>query len=88
MQACTPWDDVQRIPGVHPGARLLLHAEGKQKVRAVLERIDAIELLDLAPIDISPAYWRTLGNRLTVGLPLPEYTTERHAAWQEGRALQ
>ena len=29
MQAATPLDDVQRIPGVRPGARLLLHAEGE-----------------------------------------------------------
>lgn len=88
MQACTPLDGIQRIPGVQPGARLLLHAEGEQKVRAVLERIDAIELLDLAPIDIPPTYWYTLGNRLQVGLPLPDYSTERHAAWLAGRALQ
>ncbi|MFV3378782.1 DUF2840 domain-containing protein, partial [Pseudomonas sp. NY11226] len=26
MQACTPLDGAQRIPGVQPGARLLLHA--------------------------------------------------------------
>ncbi|MGJ0206839.1 DUF2840 domain-containing protein, partial [Streptococcus pyogenes] len=42
MQACTPLDAAQRIPGVQPGARLLLHAEGDGQVRAVLERIDAI----------------------------------------------
>ena len=30
------------ISGVQPGARLLLHAEGEQSVRAVLARIDAI----------------------------------------------
>jgi len=88
MQACTPSDGIQRIPGVQPGARLLLHAEGEQKVRAVQQRIDAIELLDLAPIDVPPTYWYTLGNRLAVGLPLPDYTTERHAAWLAGRALQ
>lgn len=88
MQACTPLDTVQRIPGVQPGARILLHAEGEQKVRAVLEGIDAIELLGLDPIDVSPAYWRTLGNRLAAGLPLPEYTAERHAASLAGRALQ
>jgi hypothetical protein len=29
MQACTPLDAAQRIPGVQPGARLLLHAEGE-----------------------------------------------------------
>ena len=88
MQACTPLDAVQRIPGVQPGARLLLHAEGEQKVHATLARIDAIEALGVATIDVSPAYWRTLGNRLAAGLPLPDYTTERHTAWLAGRALQ
>jgi len=87
MQACTPLDAAQRIPGVQPGARLLLHAEGENQVRAVLERIDAIEALGIAPVGVSPAYWRTLANRLAARLPLPEYTAERHAAWLTGRAL-
>ena len=87
MQAATPLDAVQRIPGVQPGARLLLHAEGENAVRAVLERIDGIEALGIAAIDVSPAYWRMLANRLAAHLPLPEYTAERHAAWLAGRAL-
>ena len=87
MQACTPLDAAQRIPGVQPGARLLLHAEGEQTVRAVLECIDAIEALGIAPAGASPAYWRTLGNRLAARLPLPDYSAERHAAWLTGRAL-
>ena len=56
-------------------------------MRAVLERIDAIEALDIAPAAVSPAYWRTLANRLAARLPLPEYSAERHAAWLAGRAL-
>ncbi|HHJ4570169.1 TPA: DUF2840 domain-containing protein [Citrobacter farmeri] len=87
MQACTPLDAAQRIPGVQPGARLLLHTEGDANVRAVLERIDAIEALGIAAIDVSPAYWRTLGNRLAARLALPEYTAERHAAWLAGKVL-
>ena len=87
MQAATPLDDVQRIPGVRPGARLLLHAEGENAVRAVLERIDSIDALGIAPAAASPAYWRTLANRLAARLPLPEYSAERHAAWLTGRAL-
>ena len=87
MQACTPMDAAQRIPGVQPGARLLLHAEGDNQVRPVLERIDAIEALGIAPVGASPAYWRTLANRLAARLPLPEDTAERHAAWLAGRAL-
>ena len=72
---------------MQPGARLLLHAEGENQVRAVLERIDAIEALGIAPAAASPVYWRTLANRLAARLPLPEYTTERHAAWLTGGAL-
>ncbi|AGL46267.1 DUF2840 domain-containing protein [Pseudomonas aeruginosa] len=64
-----------------------LHAEGENAVRAVLERIDGIEAQGIAAIDVSPAYWRTLGNRLAARLALPEYTAERHAAWLAGRAL-
>src|SRR5256885_8346995 len=75
------------LPGVQPGARLLLHTEGENQVRAVLERIDAIEALGIAPSAASPAYWRTLANRLAARLPLPEYTAERHAGWLIGRAL-
>jgi len=88
MQACAPLDTVQRIPGVQPGAHLLLHVEGEKKMRAVLARLDAIEALGIAAIDVSPAYWRTLGNRLAARLPLPEYTAERHAAWLAGREFQ
>ncbi|WP_334070747.1 DUF2840 domain-containing protein [Burkholderia ambifaria] len=87
MQACTPLDAAQRIPGVLPGARLLLHAEGKPAVRAVLTQFDAIEALGIVLADVSPAYWHTLGNRLAARLPLPTYTAERHAAWLAGRSL-
>ena len=87
MQACTPLDVAQRIPGVQPGARLLLHAEGERSMRAVLERIDVIEAHGIAAGDVSPAYWHTLGNRLAAHLPLPDYTTARHAAWLAGWML-
>ncbi|HCF1883714.1 DUF2840 domain-containing protein [Pseudomonas aeruginosa] len=87
MQACTPLDAAQRIPGVLPGACLLLHAEGEPDVRAVLAQLDAIEAQGIAHADVSPAYWRTLGNRLAARLPLPAYTAERHAAWLAGRTL-
>ncbi|MGE4404942.1 DUF2840 domain-containing protein [Pseudomonas sp.] len=87
MQACTPLDAAQRIPGVLPGAHLLLHVEGEHAVRAVLAQLDAIEVLGIAPADVSPAYWRTLGNRLAAHLPLPAYTAKRHVAWLAGRVL-
>jgi len=81
MQAGAPLDAIQRIPGVQPGARLLLHAEGEKQVRAVLERIDVIEAQGIAPTAASIVYWRTLANRIAARLPLPDYTVQRHAAW-------
>jgi hypothetical protein len=87
MQACTPLDEAQRIASVQPGARLLLHAGGESAMRAVLPRIDAIEAQGFAPAAVSPAYWRTLSNRLAARQPLPDYTAERHAAWLAGRVL-
>ena len=59
----------------------------RNAVRAVLERIDGIEGQGIAAIDVSPAYWRTLGNRLAARPALPEYTAERHAARLAGKAL-
>lgn len=88
LQACTPLDAVQRIAGIQPGARLLLCAEGERQVQSVLPQIDAIEALDIDPVSVSPAYWRTLGNRLSARLPLPVYTAERHAAYLAGKVLQ
>jgi len=87
MQASTPLDAIQRIPGVQPGARLLLHAEGEKQVRAVLERIDAIEAQGIAPTAVSITYWRTLANRIAARLPLPDYTVQRHAAWLARKEL-
>ena len=88
LQACTPFDAVQRIAGIRPGARLLLCAEGERQVQLVLPQIDAIEALGIDPAATSPAYWRTLGNRLSAHMPLPVYTTERHAAYLAGGALR
>ncbi|QLQ25136.1 MAG: DUF2840 domain-containing protein [Dechloromonas sp.] len=88
LQTCSPLDALQRIAGIQPGARLLLHAEGEQQVQSVLLQIDTIETLGIDPVAVSSAYWRTLGNRLSARLPLSAYTVERHAAHLAGEALR
>ncbi len=88
MQAATPLDAIQRIAGVTPGARLLLRVDGKPQVKTVLALIDAIEAQGIAPVAVSPTYWRTVANRLAVRQAPPAYTTERHAAYLARRAFQ
>lgn len=88
MQAATPLDAVQCIAGVVPGARLLLRVDGKRQVKTVLALIDAIEADGIAPVTVSPAYWRTVANRLAARQAPPAYTAERHIAYLARRTLQ
>ena len=87
LQAGAPQDRMSRVPGIQPGARILLHVEGESRLRRVLAQIDAIEALGIDPADVPPAYWRTLGNRLVARLPPPIYTVERHIAWLAAKGL-
>ncbi|GKT00479.1 DUF2840 domain-containing protein [Acidovorax sp. SUPP3434] len=88
LQAPMPFDGAQRIAGVVPGARILLRADGEQQVKAVLEVIDAIEALGIEPAAVAATYWHTVGNRLAARQPLPDYTSERHAAHLARGALR
>lgn len=88
LQALSPLDTMQLIPGVTPGASLLLRAEGERQVQAVLQRIDAIEAQGVDPTAVAPTYWHMLHNRLAARMPLPEYTAERHAAYIAARSLR
>ena len=75
-----PFDGAQRVAGVHPGAPILLRADGEVQVKAVLAVVDAIEASGIDPCTVAVTYWLTVGNRLAARLPLPAYTAERHAA--------
>lgn len=88
LQASMPFDDMQRVGGIKPGARILLRADGEDRVKAVLSAIDAIEQAGIDPCAVAPIYWRMLGNRLAARQPLPAYTAERHAAHLTRGALQ
>lgn len=88
LQAPMPLEDMQRVAGVAPGARILLRADGEDRVKAGLEVIDAIEQSGIDPRVAATTYWRTVGNRLAARQPLPVYTDERHAAHLARGALR
>lgn len=88
LQSEEPQTIVQRIGGIHPGARILLHVEGHANVRSALEKIDSIEALQVHPADVSPDYWSALGNRLNVRGMVPEYSMQRHGGWLSRGSLK
>ena len=56
-QAGRPGERLTRIPGVNPGADLLLHAFGKTRAKRALRVIDMLSEAHVLH-EIAPAYWR------------------------------
>jgi len=71
----------QTVPTVTPGAEVLLHVDGWQKVERVLQLIDAIEARGIDPIGVSPDHWRHVHNRMTVGETPRAYGLRQHRAF-------
>jgi len=88
LRTVRPGDVAQTIPHVTPGAEILLKAEGRERVQAMLQVIDRVEQRGIAPIAVSPHYWRTVHNRLAARQPLPEYEPAQHEAYRRWHDLQ
>lgn len=56
-QAGRPGERLTRVPGVNPGAHLLLHAFGKTRAKRALRVIDMLSEAHVLH-EIAPAYWR------------------------------
>ena len=68
LRACADGEPRSTVPGVKPGAEILLRAFGWDKVQRVLRAIDAVEALGFAPQEICPDHWRHVHSRLAAGL--------------------
>ncbi len=62
------------IPGVMPGADILLATRGVTRTKRALIALDALENDAAALANISSAYWRHLHNRLAVGMDAHEFS--------------
>lgn len=87
LQADDPLGEATRIEGIVPRVHVLVRADGERQVRLVQQRIASIGALGFDPSDASPMYWRMVQRRLSAGLPLPDYTVERHAAHLAARGV-
>ena len=71
---------LSRIPGVMPGAEVLLLMIGQARVKRALAVIDQLESRGFRPDDVSPAYYRHVHVRLATGRDVRTYSHDQHAA--------
>lgn len=71
-QAGHPGEKLTRIPGVRPGAHLLLHSFGKTRAKRALRAIDVLSDSHVLH-DIHPAYWSHVHVAVAANLPLDPY---------------
>ena len=85
-QAGRPGERLTRIPGVSPGAHLLLHAYGKTKAKRALRVID---LLSEAHVlhEIAPAYWRHVHLQISKNKEPEPYDPEMFEALARARSI-
>jgi len=78
---------LHRVPGVTPGADILLDLAGAARVKRAFAVIDAVEALGIDPAEVAPAHWVYVQNRLLGGLPVRPYGPREHRAWLAQRRL-
>lgn len=71
---------LETIPGVTPGAELLLRAAGKTAVKRALAYVDTIDQADIDPADVDPDHWRALANRFAARLSPRPFDAAAHIA--------
>ena len=75
-----------RIPGVSPGAHLLLHAFGKVRAKRALRAIDMLSDKYVLH-EIAPAYWLHVHVQIARSKPLEPYDEHAFAAIARARLV-
>lgn len=69
------------IPGITPGADMLLDVSGRTRVHRLFTVIDHIEQVKIDLADVADWYWIHTSARINAALdPLP-YTPDQHRSW-------
>lgn len=87
LEAVLPATSLASVPGVRPGAAILLRLDGWPRVMQALQAIDAVEALGIDPAEVAPDHWRHVHNRLAAGEPPRAYSRARHRAWLMRRRI-
>jgi hypothetical protein len=87
LRAAIPGQRYSTVPCITPGGESLLRLSGWSKVERVAQLIDAVEALDIDPVDVAHDYRHHVHNRLSVNEPPRPYTRSRHQAWLHRRRV-
>lgn len=87
LRAPLPAERIVRLPGIAPGAHVLLRVSTPSKTRGALALIDAIERQGIAAAEVSEDYWRTAHHRFAADAEPSIYTSAEHAAWRRRGVL-
>jgi hypothetical protein len=85
-QSGCPGELLTRIPGIQPGAHLLLHAFGKARAKRALRVIDHLSEAHVLH-EIAPAYWRHVHLRISRNLVPEPYDPDAFAALARAKAV-
>lgn len=85
-QAGCPGEQLTRIPGVNPGAHLLLHAFGKTRAKRALRLIDMLSEAHVLH-EIAPAYWRHVHLQVSQNKEPEPYDPEMFEALARARSV-
>ena len=85
-QAGRPGERLTRIPGVDPGAHLLLHAFGKTRAKRALRVIDMLSEAHVLH-EIAPAYWRHVHLQISKNEQPEPYDPKMFVALARARSV-
>lgn len=78
---------LQAVPGIAPGAVIIMDIEGALKVRVAMKVLDQIEGIGIDPADVSPAYYGHLHQRIMINQSCHRYTMEQHQSFLNEQRL-
>lgn len=81
-------NNIQSIEEIRPGVQIILDLQGAMKMRLILKTIDQIETIGLHPVDVSPAYYSHLHQRIKVNQPFHSYGEEQHKTFLKEREVR
>jgi len=81
LRAVAPQEAASTVPGVIPGAEVLLTVSSVANVRRVLAIVREIKAQGIPASEVSPDYWRCVHHRLVAHVVVPEYRAATHAAY-------